>query len=258
MSSDDERLNRYYWDQESGRYQVEHADQLDAAPLAWGVWRVPEQEIKALGDPARYGRVLELGCGGGQWAIALARAGAEVIGLDLSSAQLGHAATGARRAGVRVPLVHASAEVLPFPDASFDLVFCDHGALTFADPDHSIPEVARVLRPGGRLVFCGSSPLRAACLDRDWKVRARLHRPAFETMRLADDHSVDYVLSHGETIRRLRAAGLDVVDLIELRAPEGASTTYPWFVPYEWARQWPAEDVWVAIRRREGLSPAGV
>ena len=37
-------------------------------------------------------------------------------------------------AGVDFPLVHASAEAVPFPDASFDVVFCDHGAMTFADP----------------------------------------------------------------------------------------------------------------------------
>ncbi len=143
MAREDERLNRTFWETTSAEYQTEHADELEAAPLAWGTWRIPESEVGALGDLAGLD-VLELGCGGGQWSIALARLGVRVTGLDLSAAQLAHAA----RAGTHVPLVQASAESVPFASASFDVVFCDHGAMTFADPDYSVPEVARVLRPG--------------------------------------------------------------------------------------------------------------
>ena len=56
-------------------------------------------------------------------------------------------------AGVDFPLIHASAEEIPLPDASFDVVFSDHGALSWADPHVVVPEVARVLRPGGILAF---------------------------------------------------------------------------------------------------------
>jgi len=48
-------------------------------------------------------------------------------------------------AGVDFPLVHASGEAVPFPDASFDIVFCDYGAMTFADPYSTVPEAARLL-----------------------------------------------------------------------------------------------------------------
>ena len=142
-------------------------------------------------------------------------------------------------------MVRSIAEELPFASESFDLVFCDHGAMTFADPDYSVPEVARVLRPQGRLVFCNSTALRVMCLDDDWSVTTTLHRTAFGMKRITDGDSVDFVLPHGEWIRLFRRNGLVVDDLIALRPRLGATTTYPWFAPYEWASQWPAEEIWV-------------
>ena len=50
---------------------------------------------------------------------------------------------------MRFPVVQADGELIPFRDESFDLVFCDHGVMGFADPLRTVPEVARVLRPGG-------------------------------------------------------------------------------------------------------------
>jgi hypothetical protein len=51
-------------------------------------------------------------------------------------------------------------------------------------------------------------------------------------------------LPYGEWIRLFRANGLVVEDLVELRPPEGATTTYTEFTSYEWARRWPAEQIW--------------
>jgi Methylase involved in ubiquinone/menaquinone biosynthesis len=62
------------------------------------------------------------------------RRGARAVGLDLSIRQLAHARRLAGEASERVPFVNANAERTPFADASFDVVFCDHGAMTFADP----------------------------------------------------------------------------------------------------------------------------
>ena len=58
---------------------------------------------------------------------------------------------------------------------------------------------------------------------------------------------MEFYLGHGDMIRLLRASGFDVEDLVELRAPEGATTRYPYVTP-EWARQWPSEEVWSARR----------
>jgi ubiquinone/menaquinone biosynthesis C-methylase UbiE len=118
--------------------------------MAWGVWQLPESELHVLGD-VREKDVLELGCGAAQWSIALHALGARVTGLDNSSVQLEHARALMAQTGTEFPLVHASAETTPFADASFDVIFCDHGAMAFADPSRTVPEAARLLRAGGLL-----------------------------------------------------------------------------------------------------------
>jgi hypothetical protein len=60
-----------------------------------------------------------------------------------------------------------------------------------------------------------------------------------------DDEEVEFHLSHGDWIRLLRVNGFEIEDLLELRPEEGATTPYPFVTP-EWARRWPAEEVWRA------------
>lgn len=148
------RGNRQLWNDWSDEYQEIHGPQLDTRPLAWGLWALPEAEVGALGD-IRDKDVLELGCGGGQWSLFLAEAGAHPVGLDLSERQL---AAAKRRMRSPYSLVHGDGEHLPFADATFDLVLSDHGAMSWADPYQTIPEVTRVTKPGGRLVFNASTP----------------------------------------------------------------------------------------------------
>jgi ubiquinone/menaquinone biosynthesis C-methylase UbiE len=102
--------------------------------------------------------VLELGCGAARWSIALAQQGARPVGLDFSSQQLQYADRLMREAGVDFPLIEASAEQVPLPAASFDIVFCDWGAMTFCDPYRTVPEVACLLRPRGLFAFSSSTP----------------------------------------------------------------------------------------------------
>jgi hypothetical protein len=62
--------------------------------------------------------------------------------------------------------------------------------------------------------------------------------------------TVDYQVPYGEWVRTFRQHGLIVEDLVELRPPEDATTTFVDFAPLDWARRWPAEEIWVL--RREG------
>jgi SAM-dependent methyltransferase len=240
------RHNRAFWDADADSYQAAHGDQLARAPLAWGAYRVPESELQVLGDVT--GRcVLELGCGAAQWSVALAERGARAIGLDVSHAQLLHA----RRSEPTLPLVHANGEQLPFSDNCFDIVFCDHGALSFCDPDVSVPECARVLRSGGLLAFCCTHPMLYLTWDdaREQQT-SKLHIDYSQLGRMAlDEGTIDWVLPPGAWIRVLRANGLEIEGLVELCASEGASTTYVEFAPPKWARRWPAEWIWKARRR---------
>ncbi len=244
------RTNRRYWESSADAYQAEHGPQLNRFDRGrWGTWGIPESRVRALGE-VRGLHVLEYGCGAAQWSIWLARQGARPVGMDLSARQLAHARRLVARAGVRVPLVQADAERAPFADGSFDLVICGPGAMSFADPYRTVPEVARLLRPGGRLVFNIASPWHFVCWeDEADSLGERLQRPYFG-MRRWDGDSVDFQLPYGEWIRLFRRCGFQVEDLIELRPSARARTTYPWFAPLEWARRFPAENVWVV--RREG------
>ena len=235
--------NRAAWNAWSEEYQERHGPQLDERPRAWGGFAIPDETLGALGD-VRGQRVLELGCGGGQWSMFLAREGVDVVGLDLSEVQLARARRLAAVEGV--PLVQAAAEAPPFADGSFDVVFCDHGGMTWADPYLTVPEVARLLRPGGRLVFNASTPWLSVCWDEASGAPGdRLVQDYFGLHAEADDDgSTSYTLPYGEWIRLFRRHGLVVEDLIELQPPADATTTYT-FLSKDWARRWPGEQIWI-------------
>lgn len=242
------RKNRRAWDRDAETYQRDHASQLGGSRPVWGVWSIPESRLRVLGDVAGKD-VLEYGCGGGQWCRWLARMGARPVGLDLSLNQLLHAVGSTAGADARFPLVNGDAERAPFADESFDIVMCDHGAMTFADPYRTVPEVARVLRAGGRFAFSHATPFHFVCWDdaKD-RVGTRLARDYFG-MRKWDEETVDFQLPYGEWIRLFRSHGLEVEDLIEPRPPENARTTYRWYAPPTWARRFPSESIW-KLRKR--------
>ncbi len=239
--------NRAYWDGESDAYQKRHGEQI-ARGLAWGVWQIPEDELQVLGDVDGLD-TLELGCGAAQWSIALAELGARPVGLDLSPRQLEHARRAIDESGVDVTLVEGSAESVPLDDESFDLVFCDHGAFNFADPRKLVPEASRLLRPGGLLAFSMPSPL----LDLFWDegsetTDTKLLNDYFTLKGFEDEETVEFQLPYGEWIRLFTANDMHVVDLIEIQAPAEGESTYD-YVPREWGRRWPAENVWKARKR---------
>ncbi len=242
--------NQANWDGESAAYETRNRDQLALeGGLVWGVWHLPERDLKVLGDVADRD-VLELGCGAARWSIALAKLGARPVGLDLSERQLEVALANQAEAGVSFPLIHASAEAVPMPDASFDLVFCDHGAMTFADPYLTVPEVARLLRPGGLFAFNGSSPIADLATPPDAEAATeRLVNDYFGMHRFEDQGWVWFQLPYGEWIRLFRANGFEVLDLIEVQPPADVSSAYRDAADLAWARRWPAESIW-RLRKR--------
>lgn len=243
--SDQALTNRAYWDRTSDEYQERHRAFIGQADPRWGVWQIPESELQVLGDVAGKD-VLELGCGAAQWSILLAKQGARPVGLDNSERQLEHARELMAEAGVDFPLVHASAEDVPLPDASFDVVFCDHGAFTFADPYKLVPEASRLLRPGGLLAFSRTSPFVAVAEGEDERVHPELARPYFGLHEQDYGEVFTYELPYGEWIRLFRSNGLVVDDLIEPRPAADAVSTYWDEEEREWARRWPCESIWKA------------
>jgi len=109
----------------------------------------------AVAEQGGAGRVLDLGCGDGQIARALASTGVSVVGVDPTTNQIDVAA---ERAGGPV-FAQAGAAVLPFSDGAFDGVIACLVFEHIDDVDAAIGEVSRVLRPGGRFTFMLNHPL---------------------------------------------------------------------------------------------------
>lgn len=224
------------------------------------MWHVPESELRVLPDVAGKD-LIELGCGTAYWSAWLARLGARVVGLDNSERQLATARQLQREHSLEFPLVHASAEAVPYPDASFDVAFSEYGACLWCDPALWIPEAARLLRPSGYLVFLTNSVLSILCAPDEGDVVDRLVRPQLGSYRYewpAGDpdgggvagsgiDSVEFHLGHGDLIRVLRANGFDIENLIEVGAPESAEGKEFW-VTAEWAKRWPNEEIWRAVK----------
>jgi len=239
--------NRRLWDELSDAYQERHGDQLaESRGAAWGLWQVQESELQVLGEVS--GRdVLELGCGAAQWSIALHGRGARMTGLDNSARQLEHARELMAKAGVEFPLIHAPAEATGLRAASFDVVFCDFGGMTFADPCKTVPEVARLLRPGGLLAFSANTPI----VELAWP--AEMEHPGEKLIvnyweELSEikppGEPIGFQLRYGEWIALFRANGFQIEALLELRPPADGVSSYRNEADREWARRWPMEHIW--------------
>ena len=101
-------------------------------------------------------RALDLCCGTGDLALALAQRGADVVGLDFSGAMLEIAENRRQKIPktqtLNLKLIQGDAQQIPFPDHSFDIVTVGYGLRNLADLEAGLREVCRVLRPGGKLL----------------------------------------------------------------------------------------------------------
>ena len=239
------RTNRVQWDRSAAEYERRHRRSLSGdRELAWGFWRLPEDSLRLLGD-VRDRRVLELGCGAARWSAALARRGADVVGLDLSGARLAQARSVVQRARGTVRLVQGSAELLPFDDRAFDLVFCDWGGMTFADPQRTVPECSRVLDDDGVLAFSTSSPFRYVGLNpRTDRQERTFRRPYFGPRAFVFDGTKEFSLPYSEWVELFRANEFRIDRLVETRPPDGARSSYLSASDNRWSARWPTEILW--------------
>ncbi|HZR96002.1 MAG TPA: class I SAM-dependent methyltransferase [Gaiellaceae bacterium] len=221
-----------------------------AEAITWGVFGIPEADLGVLGDVAGLD-VVELGCGTAYFSALLAKRGARPVGVDPTPAQLATARRMMAETGIEFPLVEAPAESVPLPDASFDLALSEYGASLWADPARWVAEASRLLRPGGRLVFLTNSVLSYLTAPPVGALTEQLQRAQFGMYRIQwpGETGTEFHLAHGEWIRLLRENAFRIDALLELEPhADAVSPTYYDYVTVEWARKWPAEEIWVATR----------
>jgi SAM-dependent methyltransferase len=245
------RQNVAYWTERNAEYTDASAARAWAADeIMWGVFHARESELNVLGEVEGLD-VVELGCGTAYCSAWFAKRGARVVGVDPTPAQLATARRLQQETGIEFPLIEATGENVPLPDASFDLVHSEYGASIWADPYLWIPEAARLLRAGGRLVFLRNSTIQLLCMDLEG-VKRNLVRPqrGLHRVEWPDTGEVEFHLGHGALIDLLHANGFELLRVIELFAPPDAEThTYYSYVTAEWAHDWPSEEIWAARKR---------
>jgi len=247
--------NRAHWDGMADLWIPAGKRAWAADEPYWGVWGLPETELRLLPNDMSGMDTIELGCGTGYVSGWMARRGASAVGIDNSQRQLDTAGELSREHGVQIELLHGNAESVPCPDASFDFAISEYGAAIWCDPHVWIPEAHRLLRPGGDLVFLATTPLATITMPLDGSMSERhLHRDYFGLHKLdwtqveVDPGGVEFTLPISEWIALFRRTGFEVLAYLELRAPDSTEGN-PFQSPAEWGKRWPYEHVW-RVRKR--------
>jgi SAM-dependent methyltransferase len=239
-------------------WQEKAADYVAAAEQAWasdrpywGIWKIPESNAGLLPKDMSGQAAIELGCGTAYVSAWMCRRGAQVVAIDPTVDQLETARRLQKLHDLNFVIEQGFAESVPYADESFDFAISEYGAALWADPYLWIPEAARLLKPGGRLVFLSNSALAVMCEQEyasDGPIGTVLQRPYFGMYKMNWPDcpgETEFHLPHGEWIALLRGHGFSIERLLELQAPPAAQCDFAWANP-EWAARWPSEEVWFA------------
>jgi len=140
-------VNKNYFQELAAKY-----DAWFATPHGRYVRRFEREAVMELAAPAPGMRVADIGCGTGLYTDEFCRAGATVVGVDISPEMLAIAAANNKAHGDKASFIAADAAALPFASDTFDLVTSITAMEFFADPRACLQEMHRVVKPGGRLV----------------------------------------------------------------------------------------------------------
>jgi SAM-dependent methyltransferase len=204
------------WQEDEGLHWVAEAERYDTMAGSFG-----EAMLDAAGlQPGD--RVLDVGCGNGATTIEAARRvrpAGTALGVDLSAPMLAVAKTRAAAAGVdEADFLQADAQVHPFPAGEFDAVVSRFGLMFFDDPDAAFANLARALRPSGRIAFVAWQGLERS----EWIMVAGAAAAPYVGIPegIAPDAPGPFGLADPARVRRmLEGAGFVGVTLEELTRP---------------------------------------
>ncbi|MEV0680421.1 methyltransferase domain-containing protein [Actinosynnema sp. NPDC050436] len=194
------------WDGEQGDFWIAEGDRLERGLVRYHPAFLAASALTPTTD------VLDVGCGSGRTTLDAARRARSALGVDLSSRMLDLARARAAREGVaNAAFEQADAQVHPFPDAAFDVVVSRFGSMFFGDPVAAFTNLARALRPGGRVVLLTWQPF----LRNDFFTTFRtLLAAGRELPDPPTDTPSPFALSDPDRVRRvLTGAGLTDVSL---------------------------------------------
>ena len=249
MTKDHISINRDVWQKDAENW-VAPGERLWASEPRWGIWGLPEADLKLLPENMTGKDAIELGCGTGYVSAWMTRLGARVTGIDVTAAQLVTARRLAEVHGANITFLEGDAEATGLPDASFDFAISEYGAAIWCRPEVWLREAWRLLRPGGSLVFLGNHPLSIICTPMNGApCEPVLHRRyrnmwgADWTEVEIDPSGVTFNLTIADWFALFREIGFAVVNYQELYAPDAVTGSQD-FVPAEWAKNYPNEQVW--------------
>jgi len=194
-------------------------------------------------------KALDVGCGEGRFCRMLKLHGVDVTGVDPTKALI----TAARSRDPEGAYLEAVAERLPFDDKSFDLVVSYLSLIDIPDIHAAIPEMARVLNPGGSLLIANLNSFNTACADTGWIKNADGRRLYYPIDNYLQERSmwIEYrgirIRNHHRPLstylRALLDAGLRLVYFDEpppiANTPPSRAASYrraPWFLVMEWIK----------------------
>ena len=153
-----------FWQKEAPKYAEFGEEAWAAEHPAWGIWGIPESDARLLPENMSGLSCIELGCGTAYVSALMCRRGATVVAIDPTPGQLITARRLRKEHELDLVIEQGFAESLPYPDESFDFAISEYGAALWADPYRWIPEAARLLKCGGKLVFLSNLPLAVMCM----------------------------------------------------------------------------------------------
>ncbi|KZN26051.1 methyltransferase [Haladaptatus sp. R4] len=208
-NSSDEVQARNWWNAWSEEFQEAGGHSI---AVAFGPGAPEGDDLGLLGDVSGQ-NAIELGCGGGQFGIALAQQGATITGVDISEEQLNYARTLAEEHDVDIEFLHRSVtDLSDIQDNTLDLAFSAFAFQWVEDLGACFSETSRVLRDGGRLVFSVDHPYYKT-VDTDSHEVTRSYfsdEPRRVYSESLDAEMVIYSRGIGETVQLLTEAGFTV------------------------------------------------